>query len=303
MCNLESNIAKVFELAKSFFNVKLDEYNNLRHYPNKPKVSDIQIIAVSIAAELERLDSENGLYIELERSCPKLFVTLPHRTNFNRRKKSLRLFFDEFASTMADLTTLNSKEYIIDSMPLPVCRLARSRRIKIMKADTTCPASKGFLPIDKFYFFGYKLHVVTSETGVIINYCLTQAHAHDVSQLSELSSILPAGCRLLGDKGYISKPLQLDLFKRKKVKVVTPLRANQNSAVSEWTKANGRARKRIETVFSQLIDAMKIKNNYAKELHGLLTRITVKIATFTMCQYLNNEYQRPINNVKNFKFC
>jgi len=302
MCNLESNIANIFDLVKSFFGVKLDEYNNLRHYPNKPKVSDIQILAVSMAAELGKIDSENGLYIELEKNCPKLFATLPHRTNFNRRKKSLRLFFDEFSSTMAGLGTIDSRQYIIDSMPIPVCRLARSRRIKIMKADTTFPATKGYLPIDKFYFYGYKLHVVTSETGVIMNYCLTQAHAHDVSQLSELSSILPAGCQLLGDRGYISKAIQLDLFKRKKVKVITPLRRNQNSLASEWSPAKGRARKRIETVFSQLIDAMKIKNNYTKELHGFLTRITIKIATFTMCQYLNKEYGRPLNYVKNFKF-
>jgi hypothetical protein len=299
MHNLRSKFDTFFQLAKSVFAVRLDPFDNLRNYSNRPKLSDIQILAISLAAESLQIASENALYFLLEVQFPDLFRLFPHRTNFNRRRKALRAVFDEFATLLADDLTAPSNRYIIDSIPLPICRFARFSRLKIMQANPGLGPRKGYLPIDKNWFAGFKIHAVCSDTGVVVNYVLTQAHVHDVTQLSELSNLLPEDCELLGDKGYISEPVQLALFEQKKVRVITPSRKNQRKPNSAWKPALARARKRIETVFSQLVDFLNIKRNYAKEVDGFLARITTKITTFTALQFLNHEKGRPLNHVKN----
>ena len=299
MHNLRSKFDTFFQLAKSVFAVRLDPFDNLRNYSNRPKLSDIQILAISLAAESLQIASENALYHQLEATCPELFQSLPHRTNYNRRRKSLRPLIDEFSGILADDLTSQCNRYIIDSISIPICRFARFSRLKIMKAELGFGPRKGYFPNDQIYFFGYKLHAIISDLRVLVNYIFTQTHMHDITQVSELSDLLPEGSELIGDKGYISEPVQLALFEQKKVRVITPSRKNQRKPNSAWKPALARARKRIETVFSQLVDFLNIKRNYAKEVDGFLARITTKITTFTALQFLNHEKGRPLNHVKN----
>ena len=57
--------------------------------------------------------------------------------------------------------------------------------------------------------------------------------------------------------------------------------------------------KRIETLFSQLCDQFKIRNNYAKSFQGFKTRILAKITALTLVQFINKFiFERPINNIK-----
>lgn len=135
MHNLKANIDKFFLLAKSVFQIQADSFGNLRHYPNGPKVSDIQVIAIALAAEATQIPSENMLYTILRSQLPHEFLWLPHRTSYNRRLKSLRPYIDELASLLSDDLIGAEKRYIIDSIPIPVCRLARFFRLKIMQNE------------------------------------------------------------------------------------------------------------------------------------------------------------------------
>ena len=62
-----------------------------------------------------------------------------------------------------------------------------------------------------FYFYGYKLQGVCSVNGVFHSIELTKASVHDVTFLKAINSQLSDGV-LIGDKGYLSSSLQLDLF-------------------------------------------------------------------------------------------
>ena len=104
-------------------------------------------------------------------------------------------------------------------------------------------------------------------------------------------------CTILGDKGYLSAPVQLDLFETANITLDVPYRLNQKN----WTPptwAYKRFRKRIETVFSQLNDHLMMIRNYAKKPLGLFARMAAKVAAFTMLQYFNLLNHRPIGQVK-----
>ena len=59
-----------------------------------------------------------------------------------------------------------------------------------------------------------------------------------------------------------------------------------------------KARKRIETLFSQLCDQFMIIRNYAIDTDGLFARIIGKISALIILQYINYKNEKPIGRVK-----
>jgi len=102
----------------------------------------------------------------------------------------------------------------------------------------------------------------------------------------------------LGDKAYLSDPLQLELFEDHRLLLHTPMRANQKNYRKQPVLFR-RMRKRIETIFSQFCDQFQIQRTYAKSFAGLDIRILAKITAFTLLQFLNKyEFNNPLNQVK-----
>lgn len=105
-------------------------------------------------------------------------------------------------------------------------------------------------------------------------------------------------CLLIGDRGYISKNIQIDLFNYSNIKLSVPMRKNQNDFV-QFSNTKSKTRKRIETAISQLNGQFLIHINLAKTFQGLATRIASKITSYTMIQYLNFfVFNRSINKIK-----
>ena len=103
---------------------------------------------------------------------------------------------------------------------------------------------------------------------------------------------------ILWDKGYLSADYHLDLFESKQIKLEVPMRKNQQN-YKKQTYIFRKKRKRIETLFSQLCDQFKIRNNYAKTFEGFKTRILSKLTALTIIQYINKfVFNRNMNNLK-----
>ena len=62
MHNLKSNFDKILDITKSFYKGTIDADDNYYFYPKKPKMSDCEIIALSLVGETIGVDSENYLF-------------------------------------------------------------------------------------------------------------------------------------------------------------------------------------------------------------------------------------------------
>ena len=297
MHNLETNFYKISQIARDLLSNRLNKYENLFFYPNQPKLSDLGIMALSILAEAIGVDSENYLYSKLKSDYPALFCQLPHRTNYNRRRRQLVNEIDELSGKVAEMLNKDCTTYLIDSMPIPVCRHVRAKGLKIMKEDPDLLPKTGYSAIDKQYFTGYKLHLLESENGVIHSFAISSANVHDVRLLNNLAEGFIKNCTLLGDKGYITKQGQLQLFEQHKIELLTPARSNQPDK-KNWNWTHRKKRKAIETSFSQFCDQFMMKRNYAKKVSGFYARIVSKIAAFTLLQYINVLNNKPLNQIK-----
>ncbi len=81
---------------------------------------------------------------------------------------------------------------------------------------------------------------------------ISPASVHDVNYLKDIKGQL-SNCTLIGDRGYISAEIQLNLFETYNIKLDTPMRANQLH-YKKQPYAFRKSRKRFETLFSELCD-------------------------------------------------
>ena len=297
MHNLKTNFDKIFNITKSFFNGSINADYNFYHYPRKPKMSDCEIINLSILGESIGIDSENYLFGKLKSDHFEDFPNLIDRSRFNRRRKRLGNFIANLNQSIAGLMNEGEDTYLVDSIPIPGCQIAREKSCKICKEDFETAPDKGYSAVSKFWYFGYKLHLATSVRGIYSSMDLTKASVHDIHYLNEVKHSGIRECTLIADKGYLSKSYQLDLFNTNQIRLKTSMRYNQHDK-EPFPLIFKKARKRIETLFSQLCDQHMLKRNYAKTKVGLTLRLLCKITSVTMLQYINFMNNKQINHLK-----
>jgi len=291
MSNIVKNYFRVLEIISSL-NCELGYHSFVGR---KQKMSDLEVVALSLTAEFMSIDSENALFKLIDQlEIPNLI----ERSQFNKRRRKLFLFSEEIRTKLASAFVSFEDYFIVDSMPLEICKFSRHKRARICKNDFETAPSKGFCASQNSWFYGYKLHGVCSITGVFHSLDITKAEVHDIHFLKNIKQQM-SDCVILGDRGYLSETIQLDLFQTANIKLETPKRSNQKNYKAQ-PYVFRKSRKRIETLFSQLCDQFLIRRNYAKTFEGFKTRILAKITALTLVQYVNKFiFDRPINNIKN----
>ena len=297
MHNLKSNFDKILDITKLFYQSSIDANGNYYFYPNKPKMSDCEIIALSLVGEVIGIDSENYLFGKIKSDHPADFPNLIHRSRFNRRRRRLGELIAKLNDRISTLLNEGETIYLVDSIPVPICKNARINRSKICKDDYETAPDRGYSAVNKSYFYGYKLHLATSIKGVYSSMELTKASIHDIRFLNEVKYSGITNCSLIADKGYVSEPIQQDLFTTRQIKLFTPVKSGQHDK-EPIPFIFMKSRKRIETLFSQLCDQLMLKRNYAKKTQGLSVRILCKITAVTILQYINHKNERPLNHLK-----
>jgi hypothetical protein len=270
--------------------IDFDDFKQIR----KPKLSNLELIALNLTSEFKQIDSECQLFREIQKTY---LASKIERSVYNKRKRNLFLYIEGVRKKLSLALTEFENYFIVDSMPLELCKNARASRSSVCKEIENCQPDKGFCASQQMYFYGYKLHAVCSITGVFTSVDFTPASVHDIQFLGDIKTQMKDAI-LLGDKGYLSSKFQLDLFNEANIKLETPMRYNQKDYQAQ-PYIFRKSRKRIETLFSQLCDQFMIRRNYAKTFQGFKTRIISKITALTMIQYINKfTLNQNLNNIK-----
>ncbi len=297
MHNIKVNFDKIIEVVKDILSDELTVQDNFKRRGVIPRFSDVEVISLSLTAESLGIDSENYLFSKLLTEYSHDFINLISRRQYNDRRKLLFEQTERVRKLMAERLNKQADVFAIDSMPLEICKIAREQRNKMGKESECHAPDKGYCAAQKKYYYGYKLHSVCSAAGVIQSLDLTKASVHDIHYLKDVKELF-SNCIITGDKGYIGRQQQINLFETAGIKLEVPLRSNQlEQKPTMWILK--KVRKRIETVFSQLCDQFMIQRNYAKSFTGFKCRILAKITGFTILQFLNKFiYNKPVSRVK-----
>lgn len=130
---------------------KISENENLYFKPTKPKLSDLELISLIILTKFKSIDSEYQLFREIKGFEIESKI---ERSVYNRRKRKLFPFMEKIRLKMVEKLNEFENYFIVDSMLLEICKIARSSRSKICKdVDYTFP-SKGFCASQNLHFMG-----------------------------------------------------------------------------------------------------------------------------------------------------
>ena len=288
MNNLNANYERILEVLK-----KISKDQLLIYQRRKPKMSDLELISLNLTAEFMGIDSENDLF----RKLPTSISSKIERSVYNRRKRNLFEHMNVIRLKLASFFNDFENYFVVDSMPLEVCKLSRSTRSTVCRENIETVPNKGYCASQGSRYYGYKLHAICSINGVFQSIDLSPASVHDINYLKDIKDQI-SDCTLIGDRGYLSAEIQLNLFETCNIKLNTPMRNNQNN-YKKQPYVFRKKRKRIETLFSQLCDQFMIRRNYAKSFDGFRTRVLSKITSLTTIQYINRFiFDRNINNIK-----
>jgi hypothetical protein len=171
-------------------------------------------------------------------------------------------------------------DWLVDSMPVPVCRFGRGGFVRNFRGQ----AAFGYDSLQKQAYYGFRLHLRVSRDGVILASQLAPANASDLELLPELG--LPAGTTGIGDRNYWSPAVAAELAAAG-VRLPTPSRTKKHDPDPTQSRRLRRPRWRVETVNSQLAGRYHRKRVRARELGHLCHRVIRKILSHTVAVWLN----------------
>ena len=248
-----------------------------------PDCSDSELITMILIAECKGWDIETQLLSEFSQHR-HLFPILPCQSRFNRRRRNLGVIINRIRQMLlSDIEAASDKLCIIDSLPIPVMQF---HLVPSSSNDWSCyGADYGRVESKKRTIFGYKLHLLVTASGVIVE--LAPASATDLSVGYELLAN-HQNKQVIGDKAYINAQIKEQLAQLNRIDLITVPRRNQKQQISGQTKRwINQIRQIVETVNGQLTQQFHIQKNHAHTFWGLCTRLYAKLTAHTLSIYLN----------------
>ncbi len=189
------------------------------------------------------------------------------------------------------LEVSQDRQCAIDSLPIPVVQF---HLVPGSTGDWQAHgATFGKVPSKKRTIFGYKLHLLVTLGGVILDFELAPANEGGLRVGVELLA-QHTDLTVYGDKGYISATVAAELLRTNRLRLLTLPRANQKIQVPAPVRQTFNAmRQIIETVNSQLTEQFHIEHNHAHTFWGLCTRLYTKLTAHTLCILINRLLGKP----------
>ncbi|HET8671605.1 MAG TPA: IS982 family transposase [Candidatus Saccharimonadales bacterium] len=242
------------------------------------QVTDAELITTAFTAALYF-----GGNLETSRIFMKQTGLMPRmvsRSRFCRRLHRVAdLTYSLFHQLGLILKQADTKtEYLLDSFPVAVCDNIRISRCRIVQGEQF----RGKCVAKRRYFYGVKVQVLTTASGIPVEFAFLPGRASDTRGLDVLPLELRAGSEVFMDSGYTD--YAAEDAAREADGVVFSVCRKKNSKrrqepMLEYYKVM--MRKRIETSFSQ-ITSLFPRHLHTVTFRGFLMKISFFIFAFTL---------------------
>jgi hypothetical protein len=255
----------------------------LRSRGPDPSLRDSEVIAIELVGEFLGFDRDARLFWFFRHYHAAEFPGLAQvsRTTFARQAANLFKAKQLLQQRLAGRLLGPDPAWVVDSMPVPICRFGRGGYAKGFRGTATF----GYDPVQKQVYKGFRLHLRVSRDGVILAHSLAPANVHDRDAVWDLEP--PAGSAGIGDRNYRSPLLIEELAQQGGVRLAAPPRSRKKDPDPEGSRRLGRVRWKVEEVNGQLADRYRIKRVWARDLWHLAHRVGRKILSHTVAIWLN----------------
>ncbi len=294
-----SKITEIFcsidDFCKEFIPLFEQRLIGKRKTRNKScKLSLSEVMTIQVLFHLSGVRTFKKFYLDYVRLHLK--DCFPKTVSYNRM---VELCTESMLPLMAYLKTQGTGHCsgisFIDSTPLRVCHNRRIHSHKVFNGL----AQRGQCSMG--WFFGFKLHIVTNDSGQIIDLLITSGNNDDRTPLRMKNFIKKLWGKLYGDKGYIGKELFESLFSNG-IHLVTKLKKNMKTKLLTPMYDVIMLRKRaiVETIIDQLKNIFQIEHSRYRSPVNFFTNVFSGLIAYN---FTEKKPSLNINFVKTNQMC
>jgi len=217
-----------------------------------------------------------------------LFPYVPNQSGYNKRLRAATGQLRALIRTLARSTTLWSDDtWMVDSTPVECGRSPETAK----RSELCGFAGYGYCASHSRYFWGLRLHLVTTPAGLPVTFALASPKADEREVLGDLLEIKPdllhtrPGQVILADKGYRSDELEVFLADHGAA-LLRPARAD------EPPRPGARFLKPLRQVIESVNDTLKgqldLERHGGRTAAGVIVRVLQRLLALTAVIWHND---------------
>jgi len=259
-----------------------------------PKLSDAELLTLAVLQVLGGYAEEARWLRHARVSLQHLFPYLPGQSGYNKRlRKSVNQIHALIRVLAEDTDVYHDDVWLIDSTPV---ECGRSRQT-VKRSDLAGFAGYGYCASHSRYFWGLRLHLVCTPTGLPVAYALANPKIDERDVAIDLFESDPGlmaahpGQVLIADKGYASRELDARLAELG-IELIRPAHKNKPRRPGEQFLKP--LRQIIESVNDTLKGQLSLEDHHAHSRQGVLTRVAQRILALTAAIWHNHHSGQPV---------
>jgi hypothetical protein len=244
----------------------------VRQGPGRPpRLSDSELVCLAVAQVLLGCNSERRWLRFAGARLGHLFPYLPGQPAYNRRLRAAHELVRHAIRHLAGLTPSWWDQFrLLDSTPVP-CGTSRQT---VKRSNLAGWANYGYCASHSRYFWGLRLHLLTTPDGTVVDWCLADPKLGDREVAEAMLENAPPrpGLLIVADKGYAGREFE-DFVRELAAVLVRPDRRNERRRYGKL----GWIRQRIESVNDTLKGQLGLEEHGGRTHLGVFVRVAQRL--------------------------
>ena len=256
-----------------------------------PKLSDAELLTLATLQALLGYTSEARFIRYAKTHLTDLFPYLPKRPGYNKRLRAA-------AATMRHITAMLARScpsytddiWLADSTPVECGRSRQTAK----RSDLAGWATYGYSASHSRWFWGLRLHLITTPSGLPIAFALTAANHDERRVCADMIAMDPnlnrPGQVLIADKGYRSAGFETELAGAGITLIRPMMKGEKPRPLQRFLRP---FRQIIESVNQTLKAQLDLERHGARKPQGVAARICQRLLALTAAIWHNETTNQP----------
>ena len=255
-----------------------------------PKLSDAELVTLAVIQALLGYTSEARFLRYAHSHLRPWFPYLPNRTAYNKRLRRSSGMMQHVINYLSRLSpSFHDSLWLVDSTPVECGRSRQTAR----RSELAGWATYGYCASHSRYFWGLRLHLITTPSGLPIIWALAPAteDERDIAlDMVARSGVAQAGQTILADKGYRRASFEKTLNEAG-ITLIRP--ATKGEKPRPGRRFLRPFRQIIESVNNTLKTHLDLERHGGRTKPGLIARVTQRLLALTTAIWHNQTTNQP----------
>jgi Transposase DDE domain len=282
--------------------VKIDDM--LRDWPDLAPVrpaagtpltlSDAEVLTMAVMSALLGFTSERRWLRYADKELAGMFPRAIGQSGWNKRvRKAFFLFIRVIRMLAMDTSLWSDDVWVVDSTPVQ-CGCSRET---VRRSDAAGWAEYGYCASHSRYFWGLRLHLVCTLTGLPVMFALAGAKADEretlLGMLGAARDVTAAhpGQVIIGDKNYFGRAFEAELAERE-LTLLRPVRKGEARRAGQ--NLFKPLRQVIESVNWTFKGQLDLERHGGKTPEGIIVRVLARVLALTAAIWHNDKTGQPV---------